>query len=189
MPLTYGGGIQTVSQIEAILKIGVEKVVVNALALASPDVCRIAAESFGSSTIIGGIDVKKDFFGQYKVYDHIRRSTTKRSPHEYAKQLEDVGVGEIFLNSVDRDGTMEGFDATLIKAVSEKVQIPVIACGGAKDINDIRSGYDAGASALAAGSLFVFHGKHRAVLITYPSISDLEKNLPLVDTTNDEFRI
>lgn len=168
MPLCYGGGIKSLAQIEKILYCGVEKISINSQAFANSNLISQAAEKFGSSTIVVSMDVKKGFFSGQNVYTMAGTQNTKSSPIDYAKQMEDLGAGEILLNSIDQDGVMHGYDLDLIHAISSNVSIPVIACGGAGSINHFKQAVDKGASAVAAGSFFVFQGKHRAVLITYP---------------------
>lgn len=177
MPLAYGGGIRTFSQIEKLLKMGVEKVIINNTALHDIDFVADAANRFGTSTIVCAIDVKKNFFGKITVYDHVSKKNIDLSPAEYAKKLEDHGAGEIFLNNVDRDGTYKGFDTELIKNMSDQLSVPLIVCGGASQLDDIAAASHAGASAIAAGSIFVFHGPHRAVLISYPSQKEIRLSL------------
>ncbi|HLN19620.1 MAG TPA: AglZ/HisF2 family acetamidino modification protein [Bacteroidales bacterium] len=175
MPFAYGGGIKNLNQIEKIIKSGAEKVIINSYAFLQKDFIKEASKLFGSSTIVVSVDAKKEFFGGYKVYIKGGTQNTGKSPAEYARNAEDQGAGEIFLNSIERDGTMLGYDTELVSLVSEKVSIPVIACGGAGKLDDFRSAINAGASAVAAGSFFVFHGKRKAVLITYPSYGEIKK--------------
>lgn len=172
MPLGYGGGIQNLPQIDAILRAGVEKVVVNSLAFTNPTIIQEASKKFGAQAIVGSIDVKRGFFGGQTVYSHGGRQAQKISPVEHAKRLEALGVGEILINAIDRDGTGKGYDLELVQQVAEAVGVPVVACGGAGQLSDFRAAAQAGASAVSAGSFFVFQGKHRAVLITYPSQED-----------------
>ena len=127
------------------------------------------------------IDVKSDIVGRQKIYNHVSKKTIKTDIIEYAQQLEQAGAGELFVNSVDRDGTMRGYDINLIKSITSQAKIPVIACGGAGQIGHFREVIEAGgAAAVAAGSMFVFQGRHRAVLINYPSpeqIRELSMNI------------
>lgn len=169
MPLAYGGGITSVDQAREILAIGFEKIVVNSAAWADPGLVSSLTQVFGSSTIVGSIDVKKDWLGREKVYIHGGSKAISMGVLEWARELEKRGVGEIMINSIDRDGEMTGYDLNLIKRVADAVSVPVIAAGGARSVDDLRSAIsDAGASASAAGAMFVFQGKHRAVLISYP---------------------
>jgi cyclase len=175
MPLCYGGGVRTIPDIRRLLAIGIEKVAVNSFAHERPSFIREAADLFGSSSVIVSIDVKKRRFGGKEVVTNGGERWTGIDPVAFAVEMERQGAGELLLNSVDRDGSMTGYDLELVKQVSTAVSIPVIACGGAGSINDLGSAITfGGASAAAAGSLFVFHGPHRAVLITYPSPAELQ---------------
>ena len=178
MPLSYGGGLKNLEDLKTIFNLGVEKVIVNSYAIENPAFVEEAAELYGSQSIVVAIDVKKNSSGKYEIFAHGGKRKTNLHPIEHAMEMERLGAGEIFLNSIDRDGTMEGYDIEMIKRVTEALTIPVIACGGAGKISDfVEATKKGGASAVAAGSMFVFHGKHRAVLITYPSIDDLEEAL------------
>lgn len=179
MPFAYGGGIRTMDDIRTILGLGVEKVCINTAAAKDPGFVRDAARTFGSQSLIVSLDVKKRFFGGYRVYTRGGRSSSGPDPVVCAKTMEDAGAGEILLTAVDRDGTMEGFDIPLVKMVSEAVRVPVIACGGAGSLEDFgRAVHEGGASAAAAGSLVVFQGKNRSVLINFPSRRELKAVFP-----------
>jgi imidazole glycerol-phosphate synthase subunit HisF len=174
MPFSYGGGVSSIEQIKKILRLGVEKVVINYSALQNLDLIKSASVYFGSSTIIGAVDVKKDFWGGYKVYDHVKKKTTTLNPIEHVKALEQAGVGEIFLNNVDRDGTFKGLDHGLISSINKVIKTPLIVCGGVASVQEIKElVLETSISAVAAGSLFVFQGPHRAVLISYPTQSQI----------------
>lgn len=178
MPLCYGGGIKSVRQIEKILYAGVEKVSLNTAAFENPKLVDEAAKEFGSSTIVVSIDVKRTLLSGYRVFTNSGKVDTKMNPVEYAIKMEELGAGELFVNSIDADGTMTGYNINLINKVTSAVGIPVIACGGAGSIKDMQDVVqEANASAVAAGSFFVFQGKHRAVLITYPNKEELVKVL------------
>jgi imidazole glycerol-phosphate synthase subunit HisF len=178
MPFTYGGGIRDIEIIRRLFSLGIEKIVVNSFAVENPPFIKQAAALFGSQSIVVSIDAKKNWLGRYSVFSHGGRKDTKLDPVEYAKLMENMGAGEILLNSIDRDGTMEGYDTDLIKSVTDVVGIPVIACGGAGSVDDfgkaVRIG---GASAVAAGSMVVYQGKNRGVLINFPSREELERVL------------
>jgi len=175
MPLCYGGGISSVEMIREILNIGVEKVSINSQAVRNPNLINKAANFFGSSTIVVSIDVKKNFFGKYEVFINDGKEKTSLNPVDWAKEVESRGAGELMINSIDKDGTMSGYDFNLIKSITSEVNIPVIAVGGAASTNDfVKIVKESEASAAAAGSYFVFQGKHRAVLITYPSQKELK---------------
>ncbi len=175
VPLTYGGGIRSTDDIERIILSGVEKVVIGHSAAENIDLVADAAATFGSQCIVGSVDAKRKLLGGYEV----RATNAKRklgiAPGERARQLESAGAGEILLQSIDRDGEMNGYDLDLIREVTEATTIPVVACGGAGErveiLHPIR---DAGASAAAAGSIFVFSGRERGVLINFPERDFLE---------------
>jgi cyclase len=176
MPFAYGGGITSLQQIQRILKIGVEKVIINHTALSNVDFIKDAAKHFGSSTIIVATDVKKDMWGNYKVFNHVRQKTEKMTPQEYALKMCEAGIGELFINNVDRDGTYSGFDLPLVESINKIVSVPVIVCGGASNLSDVKNVVaKAQVSGVAAGSLFVYQGPHRAVLISYPSQEELKR--------------
>lgn len=172
MPICYGGGICTLEQAQKIFSLGIEKIAVNSAALVDIELLRKIADQFGSQSVVCSIDCKKSLLGRYSVYSQAGMKDTKISPIEWARKVEAAGAGEIFLNSIDRDGMMQGYDISLIKSVVAAVDIPVIACGGAGSIADLNEPFEkAGVSAVAAGSFFVFHGKHKAVLISYPDLN------------------
>ncbi len=178
MPVTYGGGVQDVETIRKILSLGIEKIAINSYAVENPNFIQAAAEKFGSSTIVVSVDVRKKLFGRYEVFTHGGRKGTGLDPVEFAVKMEKMGAGEILLNSIDKDGTQEGYDIQLIKSVTSSVNIPVIACGGAGKIEDFRTAVkEGGASACAAGSMVVYFGRNRAVLITFPEREKLEQIL------------
>jgi imidazole glycerol-phosphate synthase subunit HisF len=168
MPFGYGGGITSVDEVKQLTRLGVEKVSLNASALDEPELVSRAAEVAGSQSVVAAIDVKKDLLGRYRVYDYRRAKSTGHDPLEWALKMQNLGAGEILLNSVDRDGTFSGYDTELIARVAPELSVPLIAVGGAGKLQHFAEAVQAGASAVAAGSFFVFYGPHRAVLITYP---------------------
>ncbi len=174
MPLGYGGGISSIDDIQRLFALGIEKVSVNTMASENPDLIRQAAEKFGSQSIVVSIDVRRTLFGKHEIFLNNAKNKIKIDLIEYVQKLEALGAGEVLLNSIDRDGTMGGYDIGLVSQISKSINIPVIACGGAGKIQDFVDVVDkGGASAVAAGSFFVFHGKHRAVLINVPSPKNL----------------
>lgn len=176
MPFGVGGGIKTLQDIRKILNNGAEKVVINSSAFENPTFIKEASDAFGSSSIVVCLDVKKNFFGSYQLSYKNAKKICKENPVIFAQKLEEYGAGEIVVQSVDRDGTYQGYDIELIKKVSMAVTVPVIALGGAKDYQDFRIAVDEGkASAVAAGSLFVYHGPRRAVLISSPDFQEKEE--------------
>lgn len=177
MPLSYGGGLQRMDQVTRILRCGVEKVIFNYSAITNPNLIRETANKYGSSSTVVSIDVKSiGFLGNKKVFYLNASKAIDISPIEFAKQVEKLGAGEIILTSVDKEGVMKGYDYKLIQEITHAVSIPVIANGGAGNIEDFKTAIDVGASAVAAGSFFVFQGPHKAILISYPTQQDLYKN-------------
>lgn len=180
MPFAYGGGVSTVEQIRTILKMGVEKVIINTAALKDMRLITQAASEFGSQAIVVSVDVKKNFWGSYKLFSAAGISCPKYSVLDYVRALETAGAGELVLNSVDRDGLMSGYDDSLVRQVSDALTIPVVALGGAGSLSDMRHVIESGrCAAVAAGSMFVFHGAHKAVLITYPTFEEISAGFKL----------
>lgn len=173
MPLSYGGGIKNIAQMKKIFSLGIEKIIICSEALTNSSLIHDAAVLFGSQSIVVSIDVKKNLWGKYEVYGVSGTKNTKIDPVAFAQEMENVGAGEILLNSIDQDGVMEGYDLELIKSVSSAINIPLIACGGAGVYQDLNKAVKAGASAVAAGSLFVYQKKNRAVLVHYPTEEDM----------------
>lgn len=178
MPLAYGGGLRSVEEARRVMKLGVEKVIFNTSAWERSEVLRDAAREFGAQAVVASIDVRRKILGRYEVCVANGSRGTGMDPVEYAKRMEQLGAGEILLNAIDRDGTMEGYDLELIRRVTAAVGVPVIAAGGAGSVEHFREAVTiGGADAVAAGAMFVFHGPHRAVLITYPPRAALEAAL------------
>lgn len=169
MPFAYGGGVASLDDFAGLYKLGVEKVIVNTLCLTRPQLVEEAARQFGSSSIVGAVDYKKDFFGRYNVYS-TSGASARRSLLEHCRFItENLGVGEVFLSAVDRDGTWEGYDIETIRSVSEALAVPVIASGGAGTIAHVRDVLEnTPANAAAIGSMAVFQKKGMGVLISFP---------------------
>ena len=185
MPFSYGGGVSTVDHVSRLIKLGVEKVVLNSAAIDRPQLIREAADLVGCSSVVVSIDVKRSIFGRYEVVSRSGTRKTGRDPVQWAMEAVSLGAGEIILTSIDREGTMKGYDLEITRAVASAVPIPVIASGGAGNLGDLRKAVTEGcAAAASAGSMFVFHGKHRAVLITYPGYQELQQlfNSPVAQT-------
>ncbi len=174
MPVCYGGGIKTLSHIERVFSAGIEKVAINASSLEHPAFIESVAQVFGSQSIVVSLDVRKGITGKYTLYTHRGRKRWPADPTAHAIAMQNAGAGELLINSIDRDGNGKGYDLDLVRRIASSVTIPVIACGGAGTLQHLAEGMHAGASAVAAGSFFVFHGKHRAVLITYPTSKEVE---------------
>lgn len=176
MPFCYGGGITSVDQIRQIIASGAEKVAINTAAFKNPALIQEAAKIFGSSTIVVSVDYKKNLFGKQQVYISGGKKSTGKHPVEYAKEMEQLGAGELFLNSIENDGVMNGYDIEMLRSVTDAVSIPVIACGGAGGNEHFKQAFQEGnASAVAAGSVFVYQGKKRGVLISYPSSQEIKE--------------
>jgi cyclase len=170
MPMAYGGGITSLEQARKVFDGGFEKVVLNSVLFHHLPIIREIGNIYGAQSVVASVDVKKTLFGKQKVYSVAGTRKTDLDPVEWAKTLEEAGAGEIFLNCVDRDGTWEGYDIPLIKAVSSSVTIPVIACGGAGSMADFEKAVrEGGASAVAAGSMFVYQRKGMGVLVNFPA--------------------
>ncbi len=177
MPVAYGGGITTLEQIKLLLYNGVEKVIIGTAASVHPSLLTNAAAQFGSQSIIVSVDVKKDWLGRYGVYVNNGSKKVSSDVLGYAQQMVAAGAGELLLHFIDREGTYKGYDIPLVKQISHAIDVPVIACGGAADVTDFSKAINAGASAVAAGSMFVFQRPHQAVLISYPVFKELETHL------------
>jgi imidazole glycerol-phosphate synthase subunit HisF len=176
MPFAVGGGIRTLLDIKEILNAGAEKVVLGTVAAENPDFVHQASEEFGSSSIVVCIDIKKRFLGSGLVWIYSGTKATEYDPAGYAQQMAKKGAGELFIQSIENDGMMGGYNLEVISEISNAVTIPVIACSGAGSIEDLnRAIVEGNASAVAAGSLFVYFGPRRAVLINYPSKDELDK--------------
>lgn len=176
MPVSYGGGVSNVAIAEKILKLGFEKIVLNTHAINNPNLICDIARLFGSQCVIVAIDVKRSFFGKEFCRGLSGTFNTKKSPVEWAKEVQDLGAGEILLTDIDREGTWSGFNIELIEKVASEVSIPVIAHGGAASVEDISAAINkAKASAVALGSMVVYQKKDMGVLINFPDSSELSK--------------
>lgn len=171
MPLCYGGGVSRIEDFRKLYYLGFEKVSVNTAAYKNPELIREAVRIFGSQSIVGSMDVKLTR-GCSTVMTKNGQRNTHKSPVEYAKYLESLGVGELLVNVINNDGMRCGYDYTLIGEISRNINIPLIACGGANVLADCKKVMEVGASAAAAGSMFVFWGRNQAVLINYESLND-----------------
>jgi cyclase len=175
MPFAVGGGIRSTEQVRRLLTAGAEKVVINSQAAMLPEFVNEASAEFGASTITVCIDVKRTWVGRLCTWTHGGTRKTRYSPETFARVMEERGAGELIVQSIDRDGGMQGYDIQLVRSISEAVRIPVVALGGAGSLEHLAAGYREGrASGLGAGSMFVFQGSQRGVLISYPRKSDLQ---------------
>lgn len=167
MPMSYGGGIRSFEHAQKVLNSGFEKVIVNSCS-GDRGLLRRIAGTYGNQSLVVSIDIGKTWRGNRRVFIHNGKEKIPFAPRDYAKVMEESGAGEIILNAIHKDGTWSGYDLDLIREVSEAVNIPVIALGGASGFNDFKAAVASGASAVAAGSYFVFQKKGMGVLIKFP---------------------
>lgn len=178
MPLGYGGGISDFETAKKIFDLGVEKIILNTTIQTNSELIRQLVEHYGSQSIVGCIDVKKTFFGKQHVYFKSGEVRGKETPEGLSKRLEQIGIGEIIIHNIDREGTFKGIDIDLMRSVSCSVNIPVVACGGCQEINEFLDLIDAGCSAIAASSMFVYKQKNfNSILINYPDQKELQEKL------------
>jgi cyclase len=176
MPLCYGGGVKTVEQAKRIFSLGIEKIALSSAIIESPKLITEISEQVGSQSVIVVLDVRKKLFGGYDIYSHNGKKSTGINPIKFVEEVQALGAGEVIINSIDNDGVMKGYDLDLIAKVREKITIPMTVLGGAGSLNDIEKVIDNhGVIGVAAGSLFVFKGLYKAVLINYPT--QMEKNM------------
>ena len=176
MPLCYGGGIRDINDVKRLFNIGIEKVSLQTAAELNPGLIREIADYYGQQAVVISVDVKKNWLGKLQLFSNSGRVNYKSKDwKEYLVYLSKQGAGEILLNSVDKDGTMNGMDLELIEEAGKLLDIPLLAIGGVGSLEHIQAAANAGASAVAAGSYFVFQGPHKAVLITYPKYEEIQK--------------
>jgi cyclase len=169
MPLSYGGGVTDAETAKKILSIGFEKIVINTAAYTNPDLVTQIANYSGNQSVVGSIDVKKNFFGKYQIFTHDGRTKQAKDPVQWAKELENLGAGELLVTSMDRDGTWSGFDLEVLNRITSNVKIPVIANGGAGRAEDIVEVVCfSHVSAVALGSMVVYQQKDMGVLVNFP---------------------
>jgi cyclase len=175
MPLCYGGGVKTVEQAQRIFSLGIEKIALSSAVLQNPKLITDISERVGAQSVIVVLDVKKKILGGYEVYTHNGKKASGINPIKFVEEAQRLGAGEIVINSIDKDGVMKGYDLDLIAKVREKITLPMTVLGGAGSLEDIKKVIDVhGVIGVAAGSLFVFKGPYKAVLINYPN--QIEKN-------------
>jgi len=176
MPLCYGGGVKTVEQAQRIFGLGIEKIALSSAVIQKPELITEIASRVGSQSVIVVLDVKKKLLGGYEVYTHNGKKSTGINPFKFAEEAEKLGAGEIIINSIDQDGVMKGYDMNLIDKIREKISLPMTVLGGAGSLDDIGKVINIhGVIGVAAGSLFVFKGVYKAVLINYPKRSEKDE--------------
>ncbi|MBN2396662.1 MAG: imidazole glycerol phosphate synthase subunit HisF [Candidatus Atribacteria bacterium] len=174
MPFAAGGGIRTVEQAVSLIASGAEKVVLNSSAVSNPDLIRNIAATIGNQSLVVCIDIKRTLSGKYQYYVLGGLKKVEGDPVQHAREIQERGAGEIIVNCINRDGMMSGYDIKIIKQIADAINIPVVACGGAGNLEHFKEAFYLGnAHALAAGSMFVFHGARRAVLVNYPTRTEL----------------
>ena len=174
MPIAYGGGVRSAKEAQHLVNLGVEKVVINSGAIKNQGLVNEISGQLGSSSTVVALDVKKDWLGRHRMYDASSGTVTDKDPFAHIREVVADGAGEIFINDVARDGTGKGYDLNLIKMIAPTISVPLITCGGAGTLDHFREAAEAGASGVAAGSMFVYMGRHRAVMINYPAQRTLE---------------
>ena len=177
MPFAYGGGIKKIAQAKKIFDCGIEKVVLNTSVFENPGLVEKIASVYGSQSVVISVDVKTTWYKRKYVFSHSGTKNRRINPIDFASHAEKLGAGELVVNNIDREGTYKGYDLELIKRISETVSIPVVALGGASCLDDFGRAINMGASAVAAGSLFVYSGNERGILINYPSQDSLKNYL------------
>ena len=174
MPFAVGGGVKSLEDIRMLINAGAEKVIINTAAARNPNFIKKAADTFGSSTIVVCIDVKKNLFGKLKSWSLNGKKSMEYTPDEFSKLIEKKGAGEIILQSISNDGVMNGYDLKLLKNISDNVTVPIVALGGARNLSDISEAYNlTNCTGFAAGSMFVYHGPRKGVLINYPTREEI----------------
>lgn len=173
MPICYGGGIKTLNQAEKIIQFGVEKIAVSSAIIEDSELIGKLAQAVGSQSIVGVLDVKRSFLKGYEIYVNNGKSRVKGTLDQWIEEFQSNGIGEILLNSIDRDGMQIGYDLKLASSVFPLTKVPITLLGGAASLDDIGELVkNFGVLGCAAGSMFVFKGKYRAVLISYPSFDE-----------------
>ena len=175
MPLCYGGGIKSLEIADKLFEIGVEKLAINSIIYEDFDLITKITKKYGSQSLVVSIDLKKDIWGKFKIYNSLKKIKYNFNIAVFLKKVQDAGAGELLINFVDLDGTMKGLNLDLFPELIKQINIPLIICGGLNNLNEINKAVNFGVNAVAAGAFFVYQGPHRAVLITYPSKSELIK--------------
>ncbi len=175
MPLCYGGGVRSAADARRILRLGIEKVSLNSAALDRPELVRELAGELGSQCVVASVDVRRTWRGRYEVFSHAGRPVREKDPLRWVEKLVELGAGEILLNAVHRDGTMQGYDLELLSRFQGRFDVPLVACGGASSFEDMKAAIETGASAVGVGARFIYEGPYRAVLVSYLSPDELGK--------------
>jgi cyclase len=177
MPVCYGGGVKNFEHAKRLFRIGVEKISINSVVNNNISLIKEISDSYGSQSVVVSIDIEKNFFGKYHIKTHSGTKKIKTNITKYLEEIQNIGAGEILINSINNDGLMNGYDLELLNLIPKDYKIPVVICGGAGALKDFKVALDYGASSVAAGSFFVFQGPLKAVLITYPNYVEFHKFL------------
>lgn len=178
MPLCYGGGVKTIDQMKKIYSLGVEKISISSASIENPNLIEEASNIFGKQSVIVTVDIKKDLFGNKKVFINNGKKNTKLNPIDFIKKVESLGAGELVINSIDNDGVMNGYDIDLLKEIKSHIKIPIIALGGAGNLSHIKEVFEkANVDAVSCGSMFVYQGPLKGVLINYPPYQKIQELL------------
>ena len=173
MPVCYGGGISSFEQAQRIFSLGIEKISLQSSVLNNLDLISKISAVYGNQAVVFSLDLKKNLFGNYKLFSSSNHKTLDVSWKKVAVDAVNAGAGEILINAVDRDGTLQGLDIDILGEIKPLLSVPLIFCGGLNSLENIKLAVSNGADAVAGGAFFVFNGPHRAVLISYPKYNDL----------------
>lgn len=175
MPLCYGGGIKNIDDATHLFSLGIEKICIQSSYFNDPNLLTELSSKYGSQAIVVSLDFKKNIFGNYNIINSSNGSVIKKNLNELLSELTELGAGEILMNVINNDGKMSGMDLEMINKITSNTSLPLIALGGVGSLFDIKNAFMNGASAVSAGSFFVFNGPHKAVLITYPKQNEITK--------------
>lgn len=176
MPVAYGGGVRTVDDAKRILRLGIEKILLNTATFEQPSLVTALAERFGAQCVVASVDIKRNWRGKYEVFSHSNRRVTELDPVRWIEKLVKLGAGEVIINTVHREGTMKGFDLALLKQLRGKVEVPLVVGGGAGSLESMQAALTALPEAsLAVGARFIYYGPYRAVLVSYLEPNELDQ--------------
>lgn len=175
MPLSYGGSVKSVQHAKDLFKLGIEKVILNSAAFDKPDLISDIADIAGSSSVVVAINVREKLFNGYQIYSSTGFEKIKKPLEAHIFDIEKWGAGEVLVCDIDSEGKQEGLNIDLISYLTDFINVPLLISGGMKNLNDAKLAFNAGASGVVGGDMFTYHGKHRAVLISYPSEEEIEK--------------
>lgn len=174
MPVAYGGGVRSVDDARTLLQLGVEKIAINTEAMRRPALVSELRDRFGAQCVVGLVDVKRTLWSGTPTFSHAGEAPPERDPVRWAQRLVELGAGEILIQNVDRDGTLQGLDLELLRRFDRALQVPLVIAGGTRGIDDLRAAFSTTQlSGVAVGARFVYHGPHRAVLISYLNPSEV----------------